>query len=467
MERKLSEDFEEVPCDSVLNIVEGCRLPVLMSTGDDWQMAEILSVKELENLRRWFYVHFLEFNKRLDEWVSEERLKLTKVFYPKKITLSRPPSPIAGDVAPALPLNPALTMKRKKSLKRPFEEMAKAAEMANTPITVVIKQEEPGTPAPETPGGPPTPGAPGTPGTPRTTGSMLIQSHDDVVTRMKNVEMIELGKHRIKPWYFAPYPQELVGLKCIYICEFCLKYRKSRKCLERHLKKCKLKHPPGNEIYRKAGISVFEIDGRKNKQYAQNLCLLAKLFLDHKTLYYDTDPFLFYVMTQFDNRGFHLVGYFSKEKESSEDYNVACILTLPPYQRKGFGKLLIEFSYELSKFEGKLGSPEKPLSDLGLLSYRSFWSHTILNILFTQKPTADNDRAQVTINEICEMTSMKKEDVISTLQTLGVISYYKGGFVIVLTKEMMKNHEKASRAMKIDSKCLHWTPKDWSKRAKW
>lgn len=34
----------------------------------------------------------------------------------------------------------------------------------------------------------------------------------------------------------------------------------------------------------------------------------------------------------------------SQEKESSEDYNVACILTLPPYQRKGYGKLLIEFS---------------------------------------------------------------------------------------------------------------------------
>ena len=33
-----------------------------------------------------------------------------------------------------------------------------------------------------------------------------------------------------------------------------------------------------------------------------------------------------------------------QEKESSEDYNVACILTLPPYQRKGYGRLLIEFS---------------------------------------------------------------------------------------------------------------------------
>lgn len=59
------------------------------------------------------------------------------------------------------------------------------------------------------------------------------------------------------------------------------------------------------------------------QSYSQNLCLLAKCFLDHKTLYYDTDPFLFYVMTEYDCKGFHIVGYFSKEKESTEDYNVA------------------------------------------------------------------------------------------------------------------------------------------------
>ena len=55
-----------------------------------------------------------------------------------------------------------------------------------------------------------------------------------------------------------------------------------------------------------------QVDGKKNKVYGQNLCYLAKLFLDHKTLYYDVDLFLFYVLCECDDRGCHMVGYFSK-----------------------------------------------------------------------------------------------------------------------------------------------------------
>lgn len=145
--------------------------------------------------------------------------------------------------------------------------------------------------------------------------------------------------------------------------------------------------------------------------------------------------------------------------------------------------------YELSKFEGKTGSPEKPLSDLGLLSYRSYWAQTILEIFIGQKPVGDNEKPQITIkyvqfntmflittirisvisSEICELTSIKKEDVISTLQNLNLINYYKGQYIVCINRETIDQHRKAmdKRKIRIDSSCLHWTPKDWSKRSKW
>ncbi len=86
------------------------------------------------------------------------------------------------------------------------------------------------------------------------------------------------------------------------------------------------------------------MDGNTNKIYCQNLCLLVKLFLDHKTLYYDVEPFIFYVLTINDKKGSHLVGYFSKEKHCAQKYNVSCIMTMPNYQRKGYGRMLIDFS---------------------------------------------------------------------------------------------------------------------------
>ena len=52
----------------------------------------------------------------------------------------------------------------------------------------------------------------------------------------------------------------------------------------------------------------MQVDGKKEKLYCQNLCYLAKLFLDHKTLYYDVDLFLFYVLCENDERGSHIVG---------------------------------------------------------------------------------------------------------------------------------------------------------------
>jgi GNAT superfamily N-acetyltransferase len=85
------------------------------------------------------------------------------------------------------------------------------------------------------------------------------------------------------------------------------------------------------------------------------LCWAQWLQLTHASV-------LFYILTDADSQRDHVLGFFSKvsrlplvyfesrclfhmqEKISYDDYNLACIIVLPPYQRKGYGMLMIEFS---------------------------------------------------------------------------------------------------------------------------
>jgi hypothetical protein len=72
-------------------------------------------------------------------------------------------------------------------------------------------------------------------------------------------------------------------------------------------------------------------------------------------------------------------------------------------------------SYALLLFQ--MGSPEKPLSDLGLLSYRAYWTAVLLELLY------ENIGKELSIVDITRMTSIKQEDIISTLQLLGMVRY--------------------------------------------
>lgn len=146
--------------------------------------------------------------------------------------------------------------------------------------------------------------------------------------------------------------------------------------------------------------------------YCQNLCLLAKMFLDHKTLYYDVEPFLFYIATESDEKGCQFVGYFSKEKRSPTN-NVSCIMTLPIRQRRGWGNFLIDFSYLLSKKENRLGTPEKPLSDLGLVTYRTYWKLSILQYLLAVPQV---QQPNIRIDDISTATSIVPEEVYYVLK---------------------------------------------------
>lgn len=293
------------------------------------------------------------------------------------------------------------------------------------------------------------------PGTPFVTSPSLVMS-----SQGRCPAAIEFGKYEIQTWYSSPFPQEYARLPKLFLCEFCLKYTKSKAVLERHQDKCTWRHPPATEIYRCGDISVFEVDGNVNKIYCQNLCLLAKLFLDHKTLYYDVEPFLFYVLTKNDKKGCHLVGYFSKEKHCQQKYNVSCIMTMPQYQRQGFGRFLIDFSYLLSKREGQPGTPEKPLSDLGRVSYYAYWKSVVLEYLHEHR------KSKLKLTDISKETGMYCHDIALALQLLGFVrcTSTETDRKVVLSIDWSKVDSHAERVsksktrIKIDPECLRWTP---------
>ncbi|KAI5361959.1 Putative Zinc finger, PHD-type, histone acetyltransferase domain, MYST-type [Septoria linicola] len=328
------------------------------------------------------------------------------------------------------------------------------------------------------------------------------------------IKCINFGQYEIDTWHAAPYPEEYSRNEHLYICEFCLKYMNSDYVAWRHKLKCSARHPPGDEIYRdniinpetkqETTLSFFEVDGRRNPLYCQNLCLLAKLFLGSKTLYYDVEPFLFYIMTENDEHGCHFVGYFSKEKRGmgvpappteprtsfdenaqsvsgssqahlegtaqdpalqSPGNNVSCILVLPVHMRRGFGRVLIEFSYLLTQVEGRTGSPEKPLSDMGLVSYRSYWRNVLCTLMLRYRDREEETNAgeRLTIVQIAKETGMTPDDIVSTLEGLRALvrDPHTGTYALRLDYDYMQEyvdkHERKA-TIKISPQNLCWTP---------
>ncbi|OXB72604.1 UNVERIFIED_CONTAM: hypothetical protein H355_007850 [Colinus virginianus] len=101
-------------------------------------------------------------------------------------------------------------------------------------------------------------------------------------------------------------------------------------------------------------------------------------------------------------------------------YNLACILTLPQHQRKGYGRFLIAFSYLLSRREKKRGGPERPLSDLGRVSYSAWWTACLLTQL---QQHVRKEQRKISIDDLVRSTAIRAEDVQKTLEEIGVLRW--------------------------------------------
>lgn len=199
--------------------------------------------------------------------------------------------------------------------------------------------------------------------------------------------------------------------------------------------------------------SIWEVDGETDgvsictfcmlcksanrfQLFCQNLSLFAKLFLDNKSVFFDVTGFNYFLLVYTppfkppvgnevpEAPVPQVTGFFSKEKMSWDNNNLACILVFPPWQRKGLGALLMGVSYEVSRREGILGGPEKPISDLGKKGYKRFWSGEIarwlLSLEVPQIPPPGME-LMVDVNDCSDATWITPEDCLGILRDMGVL----------------------------------------------
>lgn len=294
----------------------GCYIMVRYRDGSD-RVAKIIEKLEVKLAKAdtsipWkYYIHYQDFNRRMDEWITPDRIISVSNVAPGALdshggsihlstsvgSLNEMGSQgddndgsVFSDNQNASAKDDEMMNKAQKTITQPG--LTRSTTMVST-IAELDHDEHEGL------------------------DEASLLEHEEV-TKVKNIQSVQLGKYIMECWYFSPFPKEYYPggtIDCLYFCEFSFRFFCTKDELIRYQSKAALPHyPPGNEIYRDANVSMFELDGAVEKVYCQNLCYFAKLFLDHKTLYWDVDPFLFYVLCTRDEKGFHPVGYFSKEK---------------------------------------------------------------------------------------------------------------------------------------------------------
>ncbi|KAK1116807.1 Histone acetyltransferase kat7 [Melipona bicolor] len=113
--------------------------------------------------------------------------------------------------------------------------------------------------------------------------------------------------------------------------------------------------------------------------------------------------------------------------------------------------------YLLTRVEKKIGSPEKPLSDLGLISYRSYWKDVLLQYL------CNFGGKELSVKDISKEMAIDSYDIVSTLQALGMMKYWKGKHIILKKQDVIDDYKERVKRRgpvykEIDPECLKWNP---------
>ena len=192
---------------------------------------------------------------------------------------------------------------------------------------------------------------------------------------------------------------------------------------------------PFTPFYTEEKISFAKISKLKNKQ---TLSILGETLISQKTVFYDVEPYDFYVAFEEE-----IMGYFCKHRENEN--SLSCLVVFPPFQKTGLGGLLIDLSQSIfvnikekvdkekevdnekeednekdnekeednEKINGneipkKLyvpNGPERPLSVKATFCYRKYWQYKVIGAK--------------TVNQIAKDENISVEDAVVGLERNG------------------------------------------------
>ena len=191
-------------------------------------------------------------------------------------------------------------------------------------------------------------------------------------------------------------------------------------------------------MYEKDDISVRRIDGAtvdtSERLFLHDWLQLASCFIQTKAVIMWTSAFDFYLLyriPKFDGSGPwkgrknvawtefgtpQCVGYNSREKQSLANFNLSCIVILPPWLKLGLFNILAGLSYEKSAADFLQEGPEAPLSEAGKIAYDRLWDVRIARRILKAK-----GQEYTSVDTLAISLGMKKEELLSCLKRMGCV----------------------------------------------
>jgi len=96
------------------------------------------------------------------------------------------------------------------------------------------------------------------------------------------------------------------------------------------------------------------------------------------------------------------------------------------------------------------------MSDLGQAAYKPYWASTIIDFLLNQS----SDESSLSIMDISKRTSIMAEDIVFTLNQLGILKILNGVYFIAAEHSLLESltTKFPVKEPRVDPSMLHWTP---------